>query len=174
MKANLELENLITRKLRARSLIRVPGELAFSHRGQAVSLEIDESIYRGYFITVLDGTRKVREFREVQGDFDWDGVTRSIIEVADARFAPKGAGAAAQAAAASNRQLAIDLTKMVANGATPHLSIEPSPASPGRLRVKLQELDLDPITVMQLCATLSRALGPAKDKSSVATQFAVA
>jgi hypothetical protein len=172
MTTQLELENLITRKLRAHSLTRVAGELAFSHRGQAVTLDIDQSIYRGYFITVLDGARKVREFRAVQGDFDWDTMARSIINVADARLEPEQAGAAALAAAASDRQLAIDLRAMVASGATSHLSIEPSPASPGRLRVRLQELDLDPASVLQLCATLSRALAPKKDTGSMTTQFA--
>src|SRR4051812_7317292 len=64
---NSELQNLITRKLRARGLIAVPGKLTFTHKGQAVALVVDQSIYRGHFVTVLDHGRKVCEFRMAGG-----------------------------------------------------------------------------------------------------------
>ena len=153
---NSEVQHLITRKLRARGLIALAGKLTFTHKGQAVALVVDQSIYRGHFVSVLDHGRKVCEFRMGGGDFDWDAMAASVIGVAERRLSSPPARVKDP-----ERQLASDLRAMFANGTSSHLSIEPSPAMPGRLRVKLQELDLDPASVMQLCATLSRALATA-------------
>jgi len=159
---NSEIQNLITRKLRARGLIAVPGKLAFTHKGQAVALVVDHSIYRGHFVTVLDHGRKVCEFRMVGDDFDWDAMAASVTRVAEGRLSSPPTRLKDP-----ERQLAEDLRAMLANGTRSHLSIEPSPAMPGRLRVKLQELDLDPASVMQLCATLSRALTTASSAGAL-------
>ena len=152
-----QIHDLITRKLRARGLVAHPGKLVFTHKGQAVALTIAETIYRGHFVTVTDQGRKVREFRMAGGEFDWDEMASAVVAVAEGRLA-----SVKSQLRNTDRQLAMDLRAMVANGTSSHLSIEPSPVMPGRLRVKLQELDLDPSSVMQLCATLSRALAAAQ------------
>jgi|SRR5712675_63772 len=61
---------------------------------------------------------------------------------------------------ASRRPPGADRWTMPGSGLASQLSIEPSQDKPGRVRVKLRELDLDPIAALQLYAAVSRALAP--------------
>jgi hypothetical protein len=79
------------------------------------------------------------------------------METAEARN-PRARHARATGVDAANRKLANDLRSMVGPQSTSHLSIEPSAATPGRVRVRVDEVELDPATVLQLFAALSRAL----------------
>jgi len=134
------------------------GRLAFVHQGQVVELQIDESLYRGPYVVVLEHGRAVREFRAQGGDYDWSAIAATIISVAEGRPTQGRSGARAGGVDAANRRLANDLKAIIGPGTTSHLSIEPSPETPGRVRVKLHEVELDPLAVLQLFAALSRAL----------------
>ena len=151
LKAALK-ENLIQRGLRA-----LHGQLAFVHRGRIVQLAVDESLYRGPFVTVLEQGRIVREFRAHDGTYDWNAIANAIVDVAEGRSATHGRSGARTGAEGVNRKLADDLKAMLGPGASP-LTIEPSAATPGRVRVKLSEIELDPLAVLQLFAALARAL----------------
>jgi len=61
------------------------GRLAFVHQGQVVELQIDESLYRGPYVVVLEHGRAVREFRAQGGDYDWSAIAATIISVAEGR-----------------------------------------------------------------------------------------
>jgi hypothetical protein len=50
------------------------------------------------------------------------------------------------------------LSTITGAGPSSRLSIEPSAVTPGRVRVKLDEIDLDPVSVIQLYAAVSKAL----------------
>ena len=158
MQTRQELETMIERKLVARGLKRGDGPLAFVHKGQCVTLAVDHTIYRGAFVTLYDGARKVREFRARAGDFDWNAILAEIEEIAHARSKPKSAAASPRDVKAGNRQLAADLWRAIGAGLSSHVSIEPSPAAPGRVRVKVQDVDLDPSSVLQLYAAVSRGV----------------
>lgn len=145
-------ENLIQRGLRA-----LHGQLAFVHRGRVVRLAVDQSLYRGPFVMVLEQGRSVREFRAHDGAYDWNAIANAIVDVAEGRSATHGRSGARTGTEGVNRKLADDLTAMLGPGASP-LTIEPSPATPGRVRVKLSEIELDPLAVLQLFAALARAL----------------
>jgi len=133
------------------------GKLAFVHKGQIVELSVDESLYRGPFVAVLERGRAVREFRAQAGDYDWNAIAEAVIDVAEGRTATQGRSGARIATEGVNRKLADDLKAMLGPGTSP-LTIEPSTATPGRVRVKLSEIELDPLSVIQLFAALARAL----------------
>ncbi len=154
-------EEIAARNLGARGLARVPGKLAFVYKGQAVELSIEQSVYRGYFVTVHDKARAPVQFRERAGDFDWNAIAATIVAIAQSRL--PGAAPAVNAAEvqAQNRHLADELSTITGAGPSSRLSIEPSAVTPGRVRVKLDEIDLDPVSVIQLYAAVSKAL-PAK------------
>ena len=143
--------------LRERGLRALHGKLAFVHNGRIVDVSVDESLYRGPFVTVLERGRVVREFRAQGGDYDWNAIADAVIEVAEGRMSTHGRSGARVATEGVNRKLADDLKAMLGPGASP-LTIEPSPATPGRVRVRLSEIELDPLSVIQLFAALARAL----------------
>jgi len=153
LKSDLK-EHLLYRGLRP-----LHGQLAFVHKGQVVQLAVDESLYRGRFVAVLDAGRPVREFRAQAGHYDWDAIAQAVIEVAEGRVTHGRSGSRAPVIDAANQKLANDLKSMLGPGSS-QLTIEPSPATPGRVRVKLQEIELDPLAVLQLFAALARALPP--------------
>jgi hypothetical protein len=145
-------DNLLQRGLRA-----LHGQLAFVHRGRIVQLAVDESLYRGPFVVVLEQGRPVREFRAHDGAYDWNAIANAIVDVAEGRPATHGRAGTRTGAEGANRKLADDLNAMLGPGVSP-LTIEPSAATPGRVRVKLSEIELDPLAVLQLFAALARAL----------------
>lgn len=161
MQTRQELETMIERKLVARGMKRGDGPLAFVHKGQCVTLAVDHTIYRGAFVTLFDGARKVREFRARAGDFDWHAIVAAIDEVVEARLKPRTAAHPGTDVRAGNRQLAADLWRMLGAGLSSHVSIQPSPATPGRVRVQVQDVDLDPSSVIQLYAAVSRGVAGA-------------
>jgi hypothetical protein len=79
------LEILLTDNLRARDLARVPGRLAFLHKGQTVEIEIEESIYRGFSINLYDGSHNTLEFRPEFGTFNWNAIAQAVTRVAERR-----------------------------------------------------------------------------------------
>ena len=145
-------ENLLYRGLRP-----LQGQLAFAHKGHVVQLCVDESLYRGPFVSILERGRPVREFRAQAGHYDWDAIAAAIIAVAEGRDTHGRSGQRGNPIDAANQKLANDLRSMLGAGSS-QISIEPSPATPGRVRVKLQEVELDPLAVLQLFAALARAL----------------
>jgi hypothetical protein len=153
LKSHLK-ENLLYRGLRP-----LRGQLAFAHKGKIVHLEVHESVYRGAFVTVLERGRPVREFRIQNGDYDWNAIAAAVVDVAEGRSVTQGrSGARAGGIDAANEKLANDLRSMIGPGSCSHLSIEPSSATPGRVRVQLKEVELDPLAVLQLFAALARAV----------------
>ena len=153
-----DIEILAVRSLMQRGLGRAPGPLAFTHNGQAVKVTIEESVYRGHYVTVFDGNRTPRQFRATAGGYDWNAIAAHIRDVADQRVAPMGERPAARPMHEQNRQLADELSTITgAADPSSRLSIKPSPTSPGRVRVRLDEVDLDPVSVIQLYAAVSRA-----------------
>jgi hypothetical protein len=161
MESRQALETLLTGHLQSRGLSRVHGQLAFMHKGQAVSLIADATIYRGSFITVLERGYKVREFRSGAGAFDWNAIVAVIVDVAENRLmAAQSKDIRADEIGAGRRLPGADLWSMLGSGLSSQFSIEPSQDKPGRVRVKLRDLDLDPIAALQLYAAVSRALAP--------------
>ena len=140
-----------------RGLRPLRGQLAFAYKGHIVHLAVDESLYRGPFVAVLEQGRPVREFRAQSGQYDWDAIAATVIDVAEGRGAHGRSSARGNAIDAANQKLAADLRSMLGPGGS-GISIEPSGTTPGRVRVKLQEVELDPLAVLQLFAALSRAL----------------
>ena len=153
-----QLATLATRALATRGLTRVPGELAFRHKGHVVELTIDRSIYRGHFVTVHDGRRAKRQFRAIAGGYDWNAIAQAIVEVAESRIRPFIAPPSPAQVKDQNRRLADELTNMVGAHGNSRLSIQPSASAPGRVRVRLDEVDLDPVSVMHLFAAVGHAL----------------
>jgi hypothetical protein len=150
-----ELERVIKEQLLYRGLRPVRGKLAFAHKGAIVELCIDYTLYRGAFIAVQERGRTVREFRAQAGDYDWDALAAAVVDVAEGRAAVGRAGT--RGVDAANQKLAADLRAMLGPSAS-HLTIEPSHATPGRVRVRLKEVALDALAVVQLFAAVSRAL----------------
>jgi hypothetical protein len=157
MKSRESLTHELKEHLLYRGLRPLHGQLAFAHKGHIVKLAVDESLYRGAFVAVLENGRPVREFRAHAGRYDWDAIAAAVIEVAEGRVPHGRSGNRGAGIDAANQKLANDLRSMLGPG-TSRLSIEPSPATPGRVRVKLQEVELDPLAVLQLFAALARAL----------------
>ena len=133
------------------------GQLAFVHKGRIVQLQVNESLYRGPFVSVLERGRAVCEFRAHGGEFDWNAIANAVVGVAEGRPA-QGRSGARSGATDANQRLANDLRAMIGPGSSSHLSIEPSPQTPGRVRVKVQEVELEPLAVLQLFAALARAV----------------
>lgn len=79
----MDLEDLLTSTLLALGLTRVPGQLAFAHKGHPVALEIEDTIYRGCSISVFDRGHKTSEFRPEFGSFDWNAIASVIVKVAE-------------------------------------------------------------------------------------------
>jgi hypothetical protein len=153
------LEILATRSLAQRGLARAPDALAFIHNGHRVEVTIDKSVYRGYFITVHAAQRPELQFRAVAGGYDWNAIAACIVEIAEGRSNPPIPSQKDSAKLKDeNRQLADELSTLTGTGPNSLLSIEPSPSAPGKVRVRLDEIDLDPASVMELNATISRAL----------------
>jgi len=157
MQSRESLAHELKEHLLYRGLRPLHGQLAFAHKGRIVQLSVDESLYRGPFVSVLEQGRPVREFRAHAGQYDWDAIAAAVIDVAEGRVTHGRSGNRGAAMDVANQKLANDLRSMLGPG-TSQLSIEPSPATPGRVRVKLQEIELDPLAVLQLFAALARAL----------------
>ena len=134
-----QLEATLVAQLAARGLRRAPGPLAFVHRGNVVRVSIKESLYRGLFVTVHDKPYGMQQFRAHDGVYDWDAIAACIVEFVD-------------------RRLPVQAEAKPAAVTTGPLTIQSSPASPGQVRVKLSELDLDPLSAMQLYAVLQQAV----------------
>ncbi|HVO89345.1 MAG TPA: hypothetical protein VMV45_12445 [Casimicrobiaceae bacterium] len=160
-----QLEALATRSLAARGLQRAPGDLAFSHKGQVVTMTIERSVYRGHFVTLHDGRRPPQQFRAVGGGYDWNAIAAAIVEIAESRIRPAAHAPTPAEVKDQNRQLADELNTITGAGGESRLSIQPSTSAPGRVRVRLDEIDLDPVSVMQLYAAVGHAL-PNKGKRS--------
>ena len=156
MQSRETLQLTLKEHLLYRGLRPLHGRLAFVHKGEIVELHIDESLYRGPFVTVLERGRVVRQFRAQGGNYDWDGIAATVIEVAEGRKTEGRSGARSGGGLDANQKLANDLKSMI--GPESRLSIEPSSQTPGRVRVKLHEVELDPLAVLQLFAAVSRAL----------------
>ncbi|HVO89346.1 MAG TPA: hypothetical protein VMV45_12450 [Casimicrobiaceae bacterium] len=153
-----QLAALATRALASRGLTRAPGDLAFTHKGQVVELTIDRSVYRGHFVTVHDGRRSKQQFRAIAGGYDWNAIARAIVEIAEARIRPFVPAPSPAQVKDQNRRLADELATMMGTHGNPRISIQPSASAPGRVRVRLDEVDLDPVSVMHLFAAVGRAL----------------
>jgi hypothetical protein len=136
---NAALETVLERQMRRRGLARMPDALAFVHDGQIVRLEIGESVYRGPIVTVHDSSERPHQFRSLEGQFDWDAIAACIVVVA----ARKRADRAGSRRAPTPRSDA-------------PFSIQPS-TDPGRMRVNLSNMELDPVAAMQLYVLLRQA-----------------
>ena len=157
----LTVENLATRSLAQRGLARASGSaFGFVHKGQMVEVSVERSVYRGHFISVHDGRQPPRQFRAIAGGYDWNVIAAYIKEVAERRASSPVSVAAANQLKEQNRQLADDLSTLTGAGPKSSLSIQPSPCAPGRVRVRVDEIDLDPASVLQLYAVVARALPP--------------
>ena len=157
MRSTEKLTTELKEHLLYRGLRPLHGQLAFAYKGHIVQLAVDQSLYRGPFVSVLEHGRPVREFRAHAGQYDWDGIAAAVIDVAEGRATRGRSGTRGNPVDAANQKLANDLRSMLGPGANP-ISIEPSGTTPGRVRVRLQEVELDPLAVLQLFAALSRAL----------------
>lgn len=153
-----DLEGYATRMLMQRGLTRASGELAFAHHGQLVQVSIDRSVYRGHVLSVHDGRRPPQQFRQKAGDFDWNAIAAAIVEIAERRLTPSVPGPTPTQIRDQNRQLADELVSITGAGETSRLSIRPSATTPGRVCVRLDEVDLDPASVIRLYDVVSRAL----------------
>jgi hypothetical protein len=134
-----KFEATLATELVLRGLRRAPGGLAFIHDGHPVRVSVGESLYRGLVVTVHaePGGRQFRAARD--GAHDWDAIAGAI---ADAVRRIKGQ----------------DQHDTAANQRDAGLSIRPSPTTPGRVRVRLSEMELDAYSAMQLYAVLQHAL----------------
>ena len=134
------LEADLTRQLASRGLARTSGGFAFIHQGTVVDVSVDESVYRGLFVTV-HGAATARQFRARDDAYDWDAIAVAIKQVA-----------APQRASLTQTHRAVDPALDTA------ISMLPSRASPGRVRVNLPELELDHVSALQLYALIQHAL----------------
>lgn len=163
MTTQKDIEALVTHHLSMRGLARVPGpQLAFSWQGQPVMVSIDQSPYTGFFLTVHDRGRPLRQFRAHAGEYEWSQVAAIIAEIAASRLQHRRPSTSPEGVRENNRHLADELAAITGAGPSSRLSIEPSSSAPGRVRVKLSEVELDPPSVMQLFAAVSHALPTAK------------
>ncbi len=153
-----ELEAMVVRNLTMRGLTRVPNRLAFMHEREVVEIAIEQSVYTGYFVVVLDGHRKPRHFRARAGAYDWNAIAACIVEIAARRPAATMTKSPAPSVRQQNERLARDLATFISAGSGSAVAIEPSSKAPGRVRVTLPDVDLDPITVMRLFEVVREAL----------------
>jgi hypothetical protein len=137
-----QLERILEQQLAQRSIARAPGPMAFVHQGNVVRVTVNESLYRGLFVTVHDKPYGSRQFRACAGTYDWDAIAEAIVEIVERHRQSQ-----------APRHSRVD--ERVANAP---LSIRPSTASPGHVRVKLSEMELDAASAMQLYALIQRAL----------------
>jgi hypothetical protein len=135
-----QLETILEGQLRLRGLPRAPGALAFAHDGDVVRVSLGESVYRGLVVTVHAGADGPRQFRAVEGTYDWDAIADCIVETAERRRAERGGRSRSASRSAHSAPF----------------TIAPS-ASPGRMRVNLANMDLEPAAAMQLYALLRQA-----------------
>jgi hypothetical protein len=136
MEKRRELEALLTEQLLSRGLGRVDGQLAFVHRGQAVTLNVDETIYRGYFITVLDRGHKVVEFRAGIDTYDWNAIAALIVDLAERRLERQRKDAKAREFGTVSRPSRSDLWTMLGTGLSSQLSMDPSGDEQSQARFK--------------------------------------
>lgn len=162
MATPLEIETLVTRHLTTRGLTRVPGQFAFAHKGEAIKLSVEQSVYTGHFVSVHEGGRVARQFRARAGVYEWAAIAALIVELAESRLQQRQPLTTPAGVRAHNQQLADELNTMTGAGPSSRLKIEPSSAVPGRVRVKLDEVELDPVSVIQLYAAVAKALPPKK------------
>lgn len=160
MESMQEIETLLTGQLLSRGLERVPGQMAFVHKEQAVALKADTTIYRGFYISVLERGYTVREFRSRTAAFDWDTIAATIVGVAERRAEPRPPNGTGNESGVASKSPDASLWKMIGAGLSSQLSLEPSVDSPGRVRVNMRGLDLDPVAALQLYAAVSRVLSP--------------
>jgi hypothetical protein len=158
MRSKDALKSMLKQNLMYRGLRAVQGRLAFSYKGEIVEVEVNESVYRGTYIAVMERGRAAREFRAHNGDYDWNAIAVTVMEVSEARNPRARHAARPPGVDAANRKLANDLRSMIGPESTSHLWIEPSAATPGRVRVRVDEVELEPAAVLQLFAALSRVL----------------
>ena len=140
MKTLQQLETALVNELGRLGLRRATGALGFIHRGTFVRVTLKESLYRGLFVTVHDNVHGAQQFRTHDGAYDWEAIAAAVVAVVDRQRAPQGSRPAAS------------------RGPGAPLSIRPSTASPGRMRVALEEMDLDPVSAMQLYALVRNAM----------------
>jgi len=160
-----EIEALVVRNLTSRGLTRVPHRLAFMHEREVVEVAIEQSVYSGYFVAVLDGHRKPHRFRARAGGYDWNAIAACVVETAQQRPGAMAARVPTPSVREQNEPLARDLATLIRAGTGSQLAIEPSSKAPGRVRVKLPEVDLDPISVMRLFDVVREAL-PSRQASA--------
>src|SRR3954451_5499781 len=87
MHARERLTQHLKEHLRQRELRPQHRQLAFAYKGHVIELAVDESLYRGPFVSVLERGRPVREFRAQGGHYDWDAIAAAVIDVAEGRVA---------------------------------------------------------------------------------------
>ncbi len=160
MPACRDLEASVVRNLTLRGLLRVPGRLAFTHERETVELSIEQSVYTGFFVVVLEGRSKLRHFRALGGAYDWNAIAALIVETADRRRGATARAVSRASVGQQNERLARDLASIVNAGTASRVAIEPSLHSPGRVRVRLPEVELDPLSVMRLFEVVRDALPP--------------
>ena len=90
-------------------------------------------------------------------------VAAIVVEIAESRLQQRRPATSPEGVRENNRKIADQLATIVGAGPSSRLSIEPSSSVPGRVRVKMQEVELDPASVMQLFAAVSHAL-PTKQR----------
>ena len=154
-----KIRDLLARYLEQRGLARAPGNtFSFVHDGHAVEVTVEKGAYRGHFVAVHDGPEPARTFREIAGGgYDWNAIAAYIKEIAARRARVPASFAEHVRAKRHNRALADELSTITGTGSSSVLSIRPSPAGPGNVRVRLDETDLDPVSALQLNAVLARA-----------------
>jgi hypothetical protein len=157
-KEALNIQDLLARSLEQRGLARAPGSvLGFVHDGHVVEVTVEKGAYRGHFIAVHDGGPP-RQFRAIAGGgYDWNAIVAYIREIAERRARSPASFATHVRLKRHNRALAEELSTITGAGPDSSLSIRPSPAAPGSVRVRLDETDLDPVSALQLNAVLARA-----------------
>src|SRR5690242_6400096 len=122
MQSRETLQLTLKEHLLYRGLRPLHGRCAFMHKGEIVEVSVDQSLYRGPFVTVMERGRAVREFRGRDGNYDWDGIAATVIEVAEGRKSEGRSGARAGGGLDVNQKLANDLKSMIGPETSSHLS----------------------------------------------------
>ena len=95
---------------------------------------------RGLVVTVHESHGVARQFRAARdGTHDWDAIADAVADVV-------------------RRSKGEDQREIAPAQRSGGLSIRPSPTTPGRVRVRLSEMELDAYSAMQLYAVLQQAL----------------
>jgi hypothetical protein len=155
----VQLEELVVSQLQRRGLLPAPGAPGFYYHGQFVKVTLEKSVYTGWFVTVYDRGHKVQQFRARAGGYDWNAIAALVKEIADKRraFSHAPLTTVHSDARPKTEGLARDLARLTSAAAQGALKIRPS-ASPGRVRVEMSEMDLDPVSVLRLFAVVRDAL----------------